>query len=94
MFATHVSCVAWNALTCVCSLSCPAGFAVLHYKGANESLPTTKTPQPGSVQPWTFEQEAKIVASSALLQASDAGVCSILENLGQMAPCCPCRVCC
>ncbi len=46
---------------------------MLHYKGVNESLPTTKTPQPGSVQPWTFEQEAKIVASSALMQVGPGG---------------------
>jgi len=59
--------------------SCLAGFAVLHYKGVNESLPTTKTPQPGSVQPWTFEQEAKIIASSTLLQVNMVSICMILE---------------
>lgn len=50
-----------------------AGYAILHYKGANETLPATKAPQPGSVEPWTLEQEAKIVASSALLEVGLAG---------------------
>lgn len=51
----------------------PSGYGVLHYKDADEALPATKAPQPGSVQPWTFEQEAQIVMSSALLQAGAAG---------------------
>lgn len=49
-----------------------AGYGVLHYKDADEALPATKAPQPGSVQPWTFEQEAQIVMSSALLQVGRA----------------------
>ena len=47
----------------------PAGYAVLHYNGANEALPPTPTPQPQSAAPWTLQQAAQIVMSSALLQA-------------------------
>ena len=47
------------------SRTCPlgAGYAVLHYKGAEEKLPSTKPTQPGSVAPWTLEQAARIVAA-------------------------------
>lgn len=45
---------------------------MLHYKGTNETLPPTPTPQPQSVQPWTLQQAGQIVMSSALLQVRRA----------------------
>lgn len=45
----------------------PAGYAVLQYKGAKPGLPKTPAPQPGAVAPWTTQQAAKIVMSSAVL---------------------------
>lgn len=51
-----------------------AGYAVLRYKGAPETLPSTPLPQPGSVAAWTLEQDAQIVMSSQLKSFSNKGV--------------------
>lgn len=48
----------------------PAGYAVLRYKGAEEKLPATPPPQPGSVQPWTFQQAAQVMASPEVVAAT------------------------
>ncbi len=45
----------------------PNGFAVLQYKGANETLPATPTPQPGAVEPWTEPQAAMVSPEGVLL---------------------------
>ncbi|KAL4433040.1 hypothetical protein ABPG77_006467 [Micractinium sp. CCAP 211/92] len=52
----------------------PSGYAVLRYKGAPETLPSTPLPQPGSVAAWTLEQDAQIVMSSQLKNFSNKGV--------------------
>lgn len=52
-----------------------AGYAILRYKGAKEALPSVPLPQPGSVAPWTPQQENKLVVmSSALLNRKDKSV--------------------
>lgn len=53
----------------------PSGYAILRYKGAKEALPSVPLPQPGSVAPWTPQQENKLVVmSSALLNRKDKSV--------------------
>ncbi|KAL4428183.1 hypothetical protein ABPG75_002272 [Micractinium tetrahymenae] len=66
----------------------PSGYAVLRYKGAAEALPTTPLPQPGSVTPWTVEQEAQIVMNSQLKNYTNKGVAGgvFREAISQACP--------
>ena len=46
----------WISVTTQYRLGAPMGFAVLHYEGApNATLPTTSTPQPTDVLPFTAD---------------------------------------
>ena len=54
-------------------LYCPAGYAILRYKGAKPAVPVTPPPAPGSVAPWTLEAQAKIVMNAKMLATKNKG---------------------
>ncbi|PSC72468.1 L-ascorbate oxidase-like [Micractinium conductrix] len=63
----------------------PSGYAVLHYRGAADALPTTPPPQPQTVGPWGLPELAMIVMSSTLL-AANATKFEGLEVAAQKVP--------